>query len=88
MHTTLPFAQACDRATSDRVAELHYEWIRRGLARAALPETPYYIALAWNSGLAAVVSGRAPRAAHRYAERAENLAGVLQQERSFAAAGR
>ena len=88
MHTAEPFARALDRASSDRVAERHYEWIRRGLARAGLPASPYNIALAWNSGLGAVVSGRAPRVAHRYAERAENLAAVLQQERSFAAAGR
>jgi hypothetical protein len=88
MHTAEPFARALDRATADRVAERHYEWLRRGLARAGLPVSPYNIALAWNSGLGAVVSGRAPRVAHRYAERAENLAVVLQQERSLAAAGR
>lgn len=88
MHTTLPFAQALDRAAADRVAELHYDWIRRGLGRAGLPGSPYYVALAWNSGLEAAVSGRAPRSAHRYAERAANLATVLQQERSLAAAGR
>jgi hypothetical protein len=39
--------------------------------------TPYYIALAWNGGLAAATSGRSPRVAHDYAERASNLAAVF-----------
>ncbi len=80
MHTTLPFAQALDRATSDRIAVAHYEWIRKGLEKARLPANSYHIALAWNSGLAAVVAGKSPRAAHRYAERAANLAAVLHEE--------
>jgi hypothetical protein len=84
MHTTLPFAQATDRATSDRLAVAHYEWIRRGLEKARLPVTPYNVALAWNGGLAAVVRGTSPRAAHRYAERAANLAAVLHEEQRVA----
>ena len=76
MHTTLPFAQALDRATADRVAVRHYEWIKRGLAEAGMAVSPYNIALAWNGGLAAAVAGKSPRVTHRYAERAVNLVGA------------
>lgn len=84
MHTTLPFAHAHDRTTSDYVAEKHYEWIKRGLESARLAPSPYNIALAWNGGLAAVVAGKSPPAAHRYAERAANLAAALSAERPLA----
>lgn len=79
MHTTVPFAKALDRSESDAVAVLHYEWLRRGLARAGMEPTPYLIALAWNGGLAAAVKGRSPAAAHDYARRAENLAGDIER---------
>ena len=84
MHTTIPFAEAIDREKSDRLAVTHYEWIKRGLEQARVPATPYNIALAWNGGLAAAVKGRAPRAAHRYAERAANLAAALHEEQRVA----
>ena len=74
MHTSVPFQHALDRGTSDAVAVKHYEWIKRGLEAARVPATPYYIALAWNGGLSAAVSGRSPRIAHDYAQRAANLA--------------
>jgi hypothetical protein len=77
MHTSLPFRNALDRGTSDEIAIKHYEWIKRGLETARVPATPYYIALAWNGGLAAAVSGRSPRVAHEYAQRAANLASAL-----------
>lgn len=86
MHTALPFAHALDRETSDRVAVQHFEWIKRGLAEAGLAVTPYNIALAWNGGLAAAVAGKSPRVAHRYAERAANLAGALHAEQRVATA--
>lgn len=73
MHTDLPFERAVDRAVAEEVAVQHYEWLRRGLLRNGLPATPYNIALAWNSGLSAVVRGRASAAAHNYAERVNNL---------------
>ncbi len=81
MHTSIPFRQAIDRETSDAVAVLHYEWIKRGLEAARKPSTPYYIALAWNGGLSAAISGRAPRAARDYAQRASNLAATYEQAR-------
>lgn len=81
MHTSIPFRQAIDRETSDAVAILHYEWIKRGLEAARRPSTPYFIALAWNSGLSAAISGRAPRVARDYAQRASNLAASFEQAR-------
>ena len=74
MHTNVPFQQAIDKGASDVVAVKHYEWIKRGLEAARVPATPYYIALAWNGGLSAAISGRSPRIAHDYAQRAANLA--------------
>jgi hypothetical protein len=74
MHTSVPFQLAIDKGASDAVAVKHYEWIKRGLEAARVPATPYYIALAWNGGLSAAISGRSPRIAHDYAQRAANLA--------------
>jgi hypothetical protein len=74
MHTRAPFRQALDRLTSDRVAVLHYEWIREELARRGLPVNSYSIALAWNGGIQAVAGDRASAAALDYAERASALA--------------
>ena len=87
MHTEIPFRQAIERTASDIVAVKHYDWIHRGLARAGVPVTPYNIALAWNGGLAATITGRAPAAAHDYASRAANLAVIFdQQTRQIASA--
>jgi hypothetical protein len=77
MHTSTPFELALDRSTSDQVAVQHYEWLKRGLEAARMPATTYNMALAWNSGLAAAVNGKSPRSAHRYAQRATNLASAL-----------
>lgn len=77
MHTNVPFQQAINREISDTVAVRHYEWLKRGLEAAKMPATPYNIALAWNGGLSAAISGRAPQRAHDYASRASNLAGVF-----------
>lgn len=84
MHTDLPFEQAHDRAVADVIAIKHYEWLKRGLEAARLPATPYNIALAWNGGLDAVIRGRSPRAAHNYAQRAANLAAVLNTSQQVA----
>ena len=79
MHTTRPFTDALDREEALRVACRHYDWICRGLAKAKKPQDAYHVALAWNSGLYAVLKGQAPARAHRYAERAANLAETLRQ---------
>jgi hypothetical protein len=85
MHTNVPFERALDRVQSEEVAIRHYEWLKRGLARNGLPQTPYYIALAWNGGLASVVRGRSPRAAHDYAQRVTNMLADLSSSRLAAA---
>lgn len=86
MHTKEPFHRALDRGVADRVAVKHYEWLKRGLERAGLQASPYNIALAWNGGLTAAIKGRAPRVAHAYAQRAENIAEVLSGRTSIVAA--
>lgn len=77
MHTSLPFSRALDRRYSDLIAVEHYEYLKRQLEAAHVPATPYNIALAWNGGLSGAISGKAPRAAHDYARRAENLAATF-----------
>ena len=84
MYTNVPFAQALDREMSDAVAVKHYEWLKRGLESAGMPATPYNIALAWNGGLAAATAGTSPSVAHRYAERAANLAATYEPPKVIA----
>ena len=74
MHTAISFERAHDRQISDAVAVQHYEYLKRGLRAAGLTPSTYNIALAWNSGLGAVINGTSPRVAHQYATRATNLA--------------
>jgi hypothetical protein len=81
MHTDLPFELALDRVQSEEIAIRHYEWIKRGLERHGLPQTPYYIALAWNGGLSSVIRGRSSTAARDYAERVSNLVADLRSNR-------
>ncbi len=82
LHTKIPFSQALDRRTSDIVAVQHYEWLKERLVAAGKPATPYNIALAWNGGINAAISGRAPRVAHSYAQRAVNLATVFEKAKT------
>ena len=78
MHTRKPFEWAVERVHADEVAVKHYEWLRRELREAGIDPSPYNIALAWNSGLGAVTSGRVPRVTYDYANRVSNL--VAQQK--------
>ncbi|HWL16959.1 MAG TPA: hypothetical protein VNR00_15230 [Opitutus sp.] len=80
MHSTSPFRHALETDAAHDVAVRHYEWIRRGLIRNGLEPSCYNIALAWNSGLSAVVRGRAPAVARDYAQRVTNL--VKDRERT------
>ncbi len=73
-HTSEPFVRALDPQLSNLIAVRHYEWIRLQLERAGIVPSVYNIALAWNGGLASVLSGRVSAAARNYAERASNLA--------------
>jgi len=73
-YTQAPFSRALDRRTADAVAVKHYNWLKAELERRGIAATPYRIALAWNSGIGAVLSGRPTSAAEDYASRAANLA--------------
>lgn len=86
MHTRVPFSQAIDRVQADTVAVKHYEWIKRGLTEAGIDPSPFNIALAWNCGLSAVVSGRVPTVTYRYAEQVTNLVETLRQRPRLAVA--
>lgn len=84
MHTRLPFAEALDRHTADEVAIRHYDWIRARLQEGGLNPSTYYIAMAWNAGPTAVLTGTAGRASRDYAARVNNLAAEF-RERQVAA---
>jgi hypothetical protein len=73
MHTRRSFDQAVVRAHADEVAVRHYEWIRRELRGSGIDPSAYNIALAWNSGLGAVLRGEVPTVSYHYAERVANL---------------
>ena len=73
MHTDKPFSLAVDRAAADEVAVKHYEWIKRTLEHAGVEANAFNIALSWNCGVDAVLSGRAPSVSYSYAERVTNL---------------
>jgi hypothetical protein len=77
-HSAMPFEYASSnrlvcRAEVTRVAMEHLHWLRIRLAIHNIPETPYYIALAWGAGVAKTVSGTASANKRDYAQRAENL---------------
>jgi hypothetical protein len=73
MHTSKPFNLATQRAAADEVAVRHYEWIKRNLEQAGVKADSFNIAMSWNCGLDAVLSGRAPSASFNYARRVSNL---------------
>ena len=77
MYTRRPFSEATNRQSSDEVAVLHYEWLKTTLARAGIEASTYNIALAWNAGANAVITGRVPSSSRDYADRVENLAIAL-----------
>ena len=73
MHTQKPFRHANQRDVADEIAVKHYEWIRRTFEQAGVAPTVFNIAMAWNCGAEAVITGRAPMVSHNYAERVSNL---------------
>jgi len=74
MHTSKPFRLANDRTSADQIAVQHYDWIKDRLNSAGIDPNSYNIALAWNCGLSAVISGHIPMQSYQYAERVNNLA--------------
>ncbi len=79
MHTRKSFRNALIRAHADEVAVAHYDWLGQQLRRNGIPATSYNIALAWNAGIGAVVSGQVPRASRQYAQRVVNIARDLER---------
>jgi hypothetical protein len=84
LHTKRPFNLAIVREHADDVAVRHYEWIKRGLREAGIEPSPFNIALAWNSGLGAVLRGQVPTVSYHYAERVTNLVESQQARRAVA----
>jgi hypothetical protein len=81
MHTDKPFRLAIQRQEADEVAVKHYEWIKRVFEAAGVEPNPFNIALAWNSGVDSVLSGRVPSASYNYAERVTNLVETFREGR-------
>jgi hypothetical protein len=79
MHTQKPFRQAIQREVADEVAVKHYEWIKKTFEQAGIDPSVFNIAMAWNCGAEAVISGRAPVVSYRYAERVANLVETLKE---------
>ena len=79
MHTDKPFRHAIQRTVADEVAVIHYEWIKRTLERAGAEASVFNIAMAWNCGVEAVLTGRAPTVTYQYAERVSNLVETFKQ---------
>ena len=79
MHTDKPFRLAIDRSAADEVAVKHYEWIKRTFEQAGVEPSVFNIAMAWNCGVEAVLSGRAPTVSYNYAERVANLVQTLKE---------
>ena len=73
MHTAKPFHLAVQRGLADEIAVKHYEWLKRTLKQAGVEANSFNIAMAWNCGVGAVLSGRAPNVSYNYAERVSNL---------------
>jgi len=72
-YTQKPFSLAVDRVEAQAVAEMHFDWIRRGLERNKIEVSPYFIGLAWNAGLQATLSGHTSANSQHYAQRVANL---------------
>ncbi len=85
MHTDKPFRQAIQRQVADEIAVKHYEWIKRTFEQAGVAPSAFNIAMAWNCGVSAVLSGRAPKVSYNYAQRVTNLVETF-KERSRAEA--
>jgi hypothetical protein len=72
---------AVRREVADEVAVKHYEWIKHSFEQAGIEANAFNIALAWNCGVEAVLSGRAPSASYNYAERVTNLVNNFKETR-------
>lgn len=77
-YSTMPFRDASSsravcRAEVRRVALAHIDGLRVELARAGLPDTPFWVALSWSAGATATITGNASARKREYAHRCENI---------------
>jgi soluble lytic murein transglycosylase-like protein len=72
-HTKRSHYAAHDPHYSTEIARKHYDWLYENLSEKGFPPSPYWLAVAWNSGLKRTTSGRFPSVSRRYAERVTNL---------------
>ena len=79
MHTDKPFRLAVQRTTADEVAIKHYEWIKHMFEKAGVEPSAFNIAMAWNCGVEAVISGRVPTVTYAYAQRVTNLVDAFKE---------
>lgn len=77
-YSRFPFRDASSlrphcRAEALRVALRHIDYIKATLSATNLPVNAYNVALAWNAGITATLTGTASARKRDYAKRAENL---------------
>ena len=64
--------------TERELAQEHLDWIRKQLKAAKVAPVPFNLAMCWNAGVRATVTGRAPVASYHYAGR---VVAILEQRR-------
>jgi hypothetical protein len=69
----MDFALARQERWGRECARRHVRWLQRELHAAGIDPSPYNVALAYNAGLARVLTGRIPASAYDYANRLTNL---------------
>lgn len=69
----MPFAAARQERWGRECARRHVAWLRHELARSGVHTGVFNVALAYNAGLARVLSGRVPERAYDYANRLSAL---------------
>ena len=72
-HTKHSHYEAHDPKFSRMIAQKHYDWLYSNLSRRGFPPSPYWLAVAWNSGLSRTTKGKPPSMSRRYGERVSNL---------------
>jgi hypothetical protein len=65
----MPRTWASYRGTAEDRARAHLAWLRATLERRGVEPSPFNLALCWNAGLHATLTGRAPVASYDYARR-------------------
>ena len=69
----IPFALARQEGPARACALKHIAWLRTQLVAADLDDNAHTVALAYNAGLTAVLTGKAPMSSYDYALRVQRL---------------